>query len=145
MATVKELLNVKPREIWYVTLSATIGDALKLMSEKGIGAVPVLDGAKIVGIFSERDFARHAVAVDCLSLSTPVRQLMVHPVLYVTPDQSVEDVMAVMTAKRFRHLPVLENEQLIGMISIGDVVKHSIEEKEDTIKSLEHFLWSNML
>lgn len=145
MAAVKDIIKDKSNKVWSVQITATIREALTLMAVQKIGAVPVMDGEKTVGIFSERDFARNAVSSDQhYTLEAPVSSLMSHPVLYVTPEQSIEDCMAVMTAKHLRHLPVLEKGTLIGMISIGDVVKFIMAEKQSTIESLEHFLWMNI-
>lgn len=146
MAAVKDVLKEKSNKVWSVSITATVREALTLMADRKIGAIPVMDGEKIAGIFSERDFARNAVtASQSYSLDAPVSALMSHPVLYVTPDQSIEDCMTVMTAKHLRHLPVLENGALVGMISIGDVVKFIMAEKQSTIESLEHFLWMHTI
>jgi len=144
MATVKDLLKDKYTQVWYVTPSSTVLDALKLMAEQKIGAVLVVEAGKIVGIFSERDFARQAASGN-VSLQTPVNDVMVGAVYYVTPDQSVESCMALMTAKRFRHLPVLDGDKLVGVISIGDVVKQLMLEKDMTIQSLEDYIWVHMI
>jgi len=144
MTRVSQLLQEKACQVWYVTPSSSIREALKLMAEKQVGAVVVMEGGKIVGIFSERDFARKAISAP-ITMETPVRELMVSPVYYVTPDQTVEDCMALMTQHRFRHLPVLEGDQLLGIISIGDVVKRLLLEKDATIKSLEDYIWVNMI
>ncbi len=144
MAMVKDLLQGKYTQVWYVTPSSTVLDALKLMAEQKIGAVLVVEAGKIVGIFSERDFARKA-ASESARLDTPVSELMVKTVYYVTPDQTVESCMALMTARRFRHLPVLDGEKLVGVISIGDVVKQLMLEKDMTIKSLEDYIWVHMI
>lgn len=141
MASVKDVLKEKPAHVWSVAHTTPIIEALALMAERKIGALPVMDGEKIVGIFSERDFARNAVSNQNCSLADPVSTLMSHPVLYVTPDQSIEDCMTVMTVKQIRHLPVLEQGKLTGMVSIGDVVKFMLAEKQSTIDGLEHFLW----
>lgn len=146
MATVRDLLEGKGYDVWTVSPADSLRQTLRLMAEKQIGAVPVVEGGKVVGIFSERDFARHAVDfTDCLDLEIPVNTLMTHPVYYVSPEQTIDDCMAVMTAKKLRHLPVLENGQLIGLISIGDVVKHLLADKQNTIDLLEHFLWVNLI
>lgn len=146
MATVRDLLEGKGYDVWTVSPADSLRQTLRLMAEKQIGAVPVIEGGKVVGIFSERDFARHAVDfTDCLDLEIPVSTLMTHPVYYVSPEQTIDDCMAVMTAKKLRHLPVLENGQLIGLISIGDVVKHLLADKQNTIDLLEHFLWVNLI
>jgi len=144
MATVKDLLKDKYTQVWYVTPTSTVLDALKLMAEQKIGAVLVVEAGKIVGIFSERDLARKA-ADGSLSLQSPVNDVMVGAVYYVTPDQSVESCMALMTAKRFRHLPVLDGDKLVGVISIGDVVKQLMLEKDMTIQSLEDYIWVHMI
>ncbi len=146
MATVKDLLEGKGYTVWSIHPDSTIRKALELMAEKHIGALPVVEDDKLVGIFSERDFARHAVEFsDCLNIDIPVRQLMTHPVYFVNLDQTVDDCMAVMTAKKLRHLPVLEEGKLIGLVSIGDVVKQQLQDKQSTIEVLEHFLWVNLI
>ncbi len=144
MATVQDLLDAKKCQVWYVSPNSPVREALKLMSDKKIGAVLVVQAGKIVGIFSERDFARRAGGQG-FSLDAPVSDLMIGSVYYVTPEQSVESCMALMTSKRFRHLPVLEHDQLIGIISIGDVVKKLLEEKDSTIQSLEDYIWVHMI
>jgi CBS domain-containing protein len=144
MATVKDLLKSKFSQVWYVTPTSSVSDALKLLSEQQIGAVLVVEAGKIVGIFSERDFARKALSPE-VNLDTPVGDLMVRGVYYVTPDQSVESCMALMTAKRFRHLPVLEDGKLVGVISVGDVIKQIMYEKDSTIQSLEDYIWVHMI
>ncbi|MBI4928813.1 MAG: CBS domain-containing protein [Anaerolineae bacterium] len=145
-ATVKDLLDAKGSSVWTVTPDQTIREALKVMAEKHIGALPVMEDDKVAGIFSERDFARHAVEFsDCLNMEISVRELMSSPVYFVNLDQSVDECMAVMTAKKLRHLPVLQEGKLIGLISIGDVVKHQLAEKQSTIETLEHFLWVNLI
>lgn len=145
MAMVRDILKYKGTQIWTIEAGDTIGKALKLMAEKNIGAVPVLEGGKIVGIFSERDFARFGALADQLCTDKAIRELMVSPVYFVSPDQTTDDCMAVMTAKHLRHLPVIENARLIGMVSIGDIVKQIIADKQHTIEDLEHFLWVNMV
>lgn len=141
---VKDLLQAKFTQVWYVTPNSTVKDALKLMAEQQIGAVLVVEAGKIVGVFSERDFARRAIQ-NGVGMDTPVGELMAHPVYYVTPDQSVESCMALMTQKRFRHLPVIDQGKLIGVISIGDVVRQLILEKDTTIQSLEDYIWVHMI
>jgi CBS domain-containing protein len=140
MAIVRDLLKIKGNQVWSVAPETSVKDALKLMADKDIGALLVMSKEKIVGIFSERDFARHMVSVDELSETMLTQDLMSQPVFFANPDQSIEECMAVMTVKHFRHLPVLEEDQLIGMISIGDVVKQLISEKEITIKGLEDYI-----
>lgn len=141
MATVKNLLKMKGNEVWSVSVTATVRETLKLMAEKNIGAVLVLDSGKIVGIFSERDYARHTAQREALLLDEPVSEFMTRAVYYVSPTQTVEECMALMTSKHIRHLPVLEDEHnLVGLISIGDVVKQLMEEKETTIHGLENYI-----
>jgi CBS domain-containing protein len=140
MAIVRDLLKIKGNQVWSVAPETSVKDALKLMADKDVGALLVMTNEKIVGIFSERDFARHMVGVDELAESMKVRELMSQPVFFANPDQSIDECMAVMTVKHFRHLPVLEGDQLIGLISIGDVVKQLISEKESTIKGLEDYI-----
>jgi len=140
MAIVRDLLKIKGDQVWSASPDTSVKAALQLMSEKNVGALVVLEGGKIVGIFSERDFARHMVSVEKLSDTMLVKHMMTQPVFYAHPDQTVDECMAVMTVKHFRHLPVLENDRLIGLISIGDVVRQLISEKETTIKGLEDYI-----
>ena len=140
MAIVRDLLKIKGNQVWSVAPASSVKDALKLMADKDVGALLVLSSEKIVGIFSERDFARHMVGLAEIDESMTVGELMSQPVFFANPDQSIDECMAVMTVKRFRHLPVLEGERLIGLISIGDVVKQLISEKETTIKGLEDYI-----
>ncbi len=140
MATVKNLLLQKGHRVWSVQLHDTVRVTLKLMGEKNIGAVLVMDEGKIVGIFSERDYARHVSLRESLLLDEEVHEFMTHAVYYVSPQETVEEVMALMTAKKIRHLPVMENEKLVGLISIGDVVRQILEDKETTIVGLENYI-----
>lgn len=140
MATVNNLLLQKGKDVWSVQINSTIRETLLLMREKNIGAVLVEDGKDIVGIFSERDYARHAARRDSMLLDEPVRDFMTHAVYYVSPQETVEEVMALMTSKHIRHLPVLEDEKLVGIISIGDVVKQILSDKETTILGLENYI-----
>lgn len=146
MATVRDLLQGKGHEVFTTSPDVSLQKALALMAERHIGALPVTEAGRVVGIFSERDFARHAAShSDCLDLQASVKELMSHPVYFVSPEQTVDECMAVMTAKKLRHLPVLEEGRLIGLVSIGDVVKSQLDEKQSTIEALEHFLWVNMI
>jgi len=140
MITVRDILQHKGGQTWSVSRSSTVFDALVLMAEKNVGALLVLDGEKIVGIFSERDYARKIILKGKASKETSVEEIMTSEVTTVRPEQSVEECMALMTDKRIRHLPVLEGEQLIGLISIGDVVKAVISDKEFIIKQLENYI-----
>ena len=141
MAIVKNILNSKGWDVWTVPVSTTIKEALILMAEKNIGAVVVVDADQIVGIYSERDYARHASQQDKLLLEELVADHMIRAVYFVTPQQPIEECMMLMTSRHIRHIPVLEDgTRLVGIISIGDVVKHVLEEKESTILGLENYI-----
>jgi CBS domain-containing protein len=140
MSYVKNILERKGNSVWTVSPDATVREALVEMAARGAGALVVTDGGNIVGIFSERDYSRQVAKTDSLGLDQPVRELMSHPVFFARPDQTVEECMRIMTARHFRHLPVLDQDQLVGIISIGDVVKSLINEKEMTIRGLENFI-----
>src|ERR1700730_2058746 len=130
MKSVRDVLRTKGSDISSVRPETTVYDALKLMAEKDIGAVLVLDGERPVGIFLERDYARQVILKGKTSKDTPVREVMNSRVVFVRPEQNIEECMALMTAKRCRHLPVLEEGKLAGILSIGDVVKAVISENE---------------
>ena len=140
MTTVRHIISEKGSSVWSLPASASVNEALALMAEKGIGAIVVTSQEKIMGIFSERDYVRLVAETETLSTDVPIQQVMSHPVYFVGPEQTLEECMSVMTAKHFRHLPVMENERLVGLISIGDVVKSLIEDKETTIKGLESYI-----
>jgi len=140
MITVGSVLQEKGDRIWSVSPDAMVYDALTLMAEKNLGAVLVMDGARIAGIFSERDYARKVTLKGKSSRETPVKEIMTQDVLFVRPGHSIEDCMALMTDKRIRHLPVMEGEKLMGVISIGDVVKAIISENKFVIKQLEDYI-----
>jgi CBS domain-containing protein len=140
MKTVKDILRIKGHDVWSTTPDATVYQALQTMAEKNVGALVVLDADTVVGIMSERDYARKVILHGRSSKEIRVREIMTSDVYYVRPDQNIEDCMALMTDKRVRHLPALENDQLVGVISIGDVVKTLIAEHESTIKHLEDYI-----
>jgi CBS domain-containing protein len=141
MKTVKELLRTKGYHIWSIGPDATVYEALTLMAEKDVGALLVLDNAgQLVGILSERDCARKIVLKGKTSRETPVREIMTEKVVWVRPDQTIEECMALMTNKHIRHLPVMEEGRLLGVISIGDVVKDIISEQEFVIAQLENYI-----
>lgn len=140
MSTVRELLKDKPEKVWTVSPRDSVYKALQLMADKDVGAVLVVENEKLVGIFTERDYARKVILKAKASKDTSVGELMTEAVLYVRPEQKVEDCMALMTEKRVRHLPVLEKERLIGIISIGDVVRKRISEHEFVIHQLENYI-----
>jgi CBS domain-containing protein len=139
--TVQQILRSKGSAFWFVTPDTMVYEALQLMAEKDVGALLVLNsGAQLVGIISERDYARKVILKGKSSLDTPVREIMSHPVTTVGPEQTVEECMAVMTEKRVRHLPVLVTDRVVGVVSIGDVVKASLDEKDFLIKQLENYI-----
>jgi CBS domain-containing protein len=140
MKTVRQLLQVKGDYVCSVSPETTILGALKLMAEKNVGALLVLQNGELVGIFSERDYARKVVLRGKSSRETQVREVMTVKVDCVNPSQSVHDCMGLMTEKHIRHLPVIEENQLVGVISIGDVVKAVISDQEFTIEQLESYI-----
>ena len=140
MTTVNQLLRSKGSAIWSIGPDATVYEALQLMAEKDVGALLVLDEGALGGILSERDYARKIVLKGKTSRDTLVREIMTERVVCVRADQSVEECMALMTNKRIRHLPVLADNQLAGVISIGDVVKAIISEQEFIIEQLENYI-----
>ena len=140
MKTVQQLLESKRHSVVSVTSASTVLEALKVMAEKEIGAVVVIDQEHLVGIFSERDYARKVVLQGKASKDTPVREIMTEKVVCVRPDQTVEDCMGLMTDKRIRHLPVLDHKKVIGVVSIGDIVKEMLSEKEFVIRQLESYI-----
>lgn len=141
MKTVKQLLQAKSQqEVWSVTPEASVYEAVKLMAEKDIGALLVLREGRLVGIFSERDNTRKLVLQEKSPRETPIREVMTRRVIYVRPEQTIEECMALMTKKGIRHLPVIEANQLIGVISIRDVVKDIISEKEFIIEQLAEYI-----
>ena len=115
-------------------------DALKLMADKDIGALLVMEGEEVAGIITERDYARKIVLMSRSSKQTPVREIMTSAVMYVRPDQTSEECMVLMTENRLRHLPVIDGGRLLGIISIGDLVKDIIAEQRFTIEQLEHYI-----
>ena len=142
MKTVRDILIVKGRDVWTVDLEATVFEALSRMAEKEVGALMVLDGAKLVGIISERDYARKIVLLGRTSPNTLVKEIMTSHVAYTHLDQSIEECMAIMTDKRIRHLPVIEAGKIVGIISIGDLVKSIIADQQFIIEQLERYITS---
>ena len=142
MTTLKMLLKDKGHDVWSVHPDDTVLDAIKMLAEKDIGALIVIKDDKPVGIFTERDYARNVYLKGKSSLDTAVRDVMVAPVICVKPDQTVDECMALMTAKRFRHLPVMDGDELVGMVSIGDLVKSVIAEQQFTIEQMEQYIHS---
>lgn len=142
MRTVKSILQAKDVTVLSITPDATVFEAIKIMSEKNIGALPVMEGDELVGILSERDYARKVILLGRSSDETLVKDIMTENVLTVSPENTNEECMELMTAKHLRHLPVVDNNRVIGMISIGDVVKAIISAQHHTITNL-HSIISN--
>jgi CBS domain-containing protein len=142
MKTVGDVLRVKGSAVFAADPDDTVYYALTVMAEKNIGALVVREGERVVGIFSERDYARQVVLKGKASKDTPIRDVMTSRVVFVRPEQDLEECMALMTDKRIRHLPVLDDGNLIGILSIGDVVKAVISEKEFLISQLENYISS---
>ena len=140
MITVENILQTKGRGVISIAPDVTVYEALKIMADKNVGALVVLDGNTVAGIISERDYARKVILHGKSSKELQVREIMTSRVYYVHPEQSMQDCMAQMTDKRVRHLPVLEGDKLIGVISIGDVVKAIIADQESTIRLLEDYI-----
>jgi CBS domain-containing protein len=127
-------------DVWSVGTDTSVFEAIELMSDKGIGALVVLEDDKLVGIISERDYARKVVLKERASKQTRVGEIMTKEILYARPDHTVQEGLALMTEKRIRHLPVLDDDKLVGMISIGDLVKSIIDEQQQLIQQLEHYI-----
>ncbi len=140
MKTVRDVLKVKGDAIWSTTSESSVYEALEKMAEKNVGALVVLDNTELVGIFSERDYAREIILKGRASKQTLVREIMTRGVVGVGPTEKMEKCMLLMTSRRCRHLPVIEDDQLIGVISIGDVVKAIISDQEITIHELEDYI-----
>ena len=141
MTTVAEILKSKSSaQIYSVAPSDTILSALRLMADKGIGALLVMEDGQIAGIFTERDYARKVVLLGRSSGDTPVREVMTRAVRFVHPTNSAEECMALMTENRLRHLPVVDNGRLLGLVSIGDLVKDIMSQQQFVIKQLEHYI-----
>ena len=142
MTTVAELLRSKadPTSVHALAPTASVFDAITLMADKNVGALLVRDGEQIVGIFTERDYARKVGFMSRSPRDTAMREVMSSPVMYVRPDQTSEECMALMTENRLRHLPVMDGDRLIGLISIGDLVKGIISEQRFLIEQLEHYI-----
>jgi signal-transduction protein with cAMP-binding, CBS, and nucleotidyltransferase domain len=142
MSTVKQLLDAKGYNIWSIDTDEIVLDAIKLMAAKGIGAVLVTQHGKLAGVMTERDYARKIVLQGRLSSTTKVREIMSENVIYAGLNNTVEECMAMMTEKRIRHLPIMENGETIGVISIGDLVKAKIVEQKFLIDQLVNYIHS---
>ncbi|MCC6625382.1 MAG: CBS domain-containing protein [Deltaproteobacteria bacterium] len=140
MGTVKELLHGKRDALWTIHPGATVYRALEVMAQHDIGALPVVEDERLVGIFSERDYARKVILAGRSSRDTPVSDLMVREVLCVTPRATIEECMGLMTQKRVRHLPVLDGDALVGIVTIGDVVKRLLGDQASEIDALHRYI-----
>lgn len=140
MTRVRDLLKVKGNDVWSIGPSATVFDALAEMARKEIGALAVMDEGQLVGIISERDYARKVILLGRSSRETRVHEIMTDKVICTKPDESVEECMALLTNHRIRHLPVLQDGRVIGMISIGDLVKSIISNQQHLIEQLEQYI-----
>jgi CBS domain-containing protein len=140
MKTVAQLLKLKPAGVFSIRPDVQVLDALKMLAEKDVGAVLVMDGPRLVGIVSERDYARKVALKGKSASDTPVSEIMTREVVCVKPTQTNEDCMALMTEKRARHLPVIDNGGVVGILSIGDLVKDAISEQQFIIEQLEHYI-----
>ncbi len=137
MNTIRHILQVKGYDVWSTTPRTTVYDALRMMADKNVGALLVMDGEKVMGIFSERDYARKVILQGRSSKDTTVSEIMTSKLVTIHPDQTIEEAMELMTNKRVRHLPVMEDDHLLGMISIGDVLREIIYVQLNTIRQLE--------
>ena len=136
MSIVKKLLATKAGGFWSIAPHAKVIEALRLLAEKNVGALLVMEGDELVGILSERDYARKVALMGKTSMETPVSDIMASPVVTVTLQQTLEECMTIMTEKRMRHLPVVNNGRVVGLLSIGDLVKTVIQEQQETIQRL---------
>jgi CBS domain-containing protein len=142
MLRVKHLLIAKGQDIWTVEAEDPVLEAIQIMADREVGALPVMRGTELVGIVSERDYARKVILLGRSSGETPVWQIMSSPVLTVTPEDTVTHCMQLVTEQRVRHLPVVDRGRLVGLVSIGDLVRAVIEEQQETIVQLQQFITS---
>jgi CBS domain-containing protein len=137
---VADLLQAKGHDVWSISPDASVYDAIQVMADRGVGALPIVAAGQLVGIVSERDYARKVILKGKSSKDTSVREIMTGAVYFVHPEQNIEECMVLMTNKRIRHLPVLDGDQLVGIVSIGDLVKTVISEQQVRIEQLESYI-----
>jgi len=143
MITVEKLLDIKGHEVWSVSPEDSVYDTIKIMDEKHVGALAVMNNDELVGIISERDYARQVILKDRTSRGTKVKEIMTRQVFYTYPSQTIDECLVIINERRIRHLPVLDDSKMVGMISVGDVVKEIIREQQYTIEQLEnHLSWA---
>lgn len=140
MLTVKDLLKTKGNQVWSVSPESTVIETLQMLADKDVGALLVLEGDQIAGIISERDFVRSIAKTGRCTLNTTVLEYMTKEVITIRPDQSLVECLQLMTKEKIRHLPVMDGEKLVGLISIGDVVKELISDNEIMIKNLQNYI-----
>jgi len=140
MQIIDQLLTAKGKDIWSIAPRAAAFEALQIMAKKDVGVLLVIDKGRLVGIFSERDYARKVILKGKSSKETSVGELMTREVFYINPQDTLPECMALMTAKHIRHMPVLENDQLVGVVTLGDVVKQIISDQKFVIRELEKYI-----
>lgn len=140
MTSIQDILQTKGSDVWVVSPDALVFEALEILAEKDVGALPVVEHGELVGVFSERDYARKVILQGRSSRDVPVRDLMAKRIVVVPCDVSVETCMRLMTNERVRHLPVVEGDRLVGIVTIGDVVKQIIADQDSTIQHLERYI-----
>ena len=140
MESISQLLDLKGHDVWSVAPQDQVFEAIRVMAEKGVGALLVIDNDRLTGIVSERDYARKVILVGKSSKSTRVEEIMTANPVTVTPHQSVDECLSIMTNRRFRHLPVLDGNEVVGVLSLGDLVKSIIDDQKHQIDSLEHYI-----